>query len=157
MLPNVKNIAIAAVAALSVAAAAAPAMAWGKKEQGFVAGVATAIIIDQLIEGNRARKQPAPVYVAPKHPAPVYVEPAPTYRSSIYTTPAAQAFKSYSLGERKAIQRSLRASGYYYGSIDGVFGPGTYNAVTSYASAAGASGNLRTTGGAFAVYDGLLF
>ncbi len=33
----------------------------------------------------------------------------------------------------------------------------TYNAVTAYARDVGASGNLRTTGGAFAVYDGLLF
>jgi Putative peptidoglycan binding domain len=84
------------------------------------------------------------------------VDPNPGY-VSIHATPAGRAFKSYSLHERKAIQRSLRASGYYGGGIDGTFGPGTYRAITAYARAAGASGNLQTTGGAFALYDGLIF
>lgn len=164
MLPNVKTTVLATAAAAMVAVSAAPALAWGKKEQGFVAGVATAVIVDQLIEGSRHRKQnPPPVYYAPQpappvyytpKPAPVYVEP---HRTSIYSTPAAAAFKNYSSAERRAIQRQLRAAGYYHGSIDGSFGPGTYNAITAYARDAGASGNMRTTGGAFAVYDGLLF
>ncbi len=47
--------------------------------------------------------------------------------------------------------------GYYYGGIDGAFGPGTYNAVTAYARAAGASGSLGSTGGAYALYDGLIY
>lgn len=160
MLPSVKTTLVAGIAALSVAVTAVPAMAWGKKEQGFVAGVATAVIVDQLIEGHRARRgNPPPVYYAPApRPAPpVYHEPRPTYSTSVYSTPAAQAFKSYSAGERRAIQRRLKASGYYYGGIDGAFGPGTYNAVAAYARDSGASGNLRSTGGAFALYDGLLF
>ncbi len=154
MLPIAKSKAIAAVAALAVAAgAAAPAQAWGKKEQGFLAGVLTAVIIDELIDNNRHRRvAPAP---APT-PRPVYVEPAPNY-GSIYRTPAAQAFNSYSHNERKAIQRSLRSYGYYSGGIDGSFGPGTYNAISAYARASGASGNLNTTGGAYALYDGLIF
>lgn len=161
MFTAAKTTAVAALAALSVAAmSTAPAMAWGKKEQGFLAGVVTAVIVDELIEGNKARRAtpvyPAPVYPAPVHPAPVYADPGHSY-SSIYSTPAARAFNSYSREERKAIQRQLRYAGYYGGSIDGVFGPGTYNGVTGYARAAGASGNLKSTGGAFALYDGLLF
>jgi peptidoglycan hydrolase-like protein with peptidoglycan-binding domain len=96
-----------------------------------------------LIDNNRHRR------VAPA--------PAPAPRGSIYRTPAAQAFNSYSHNERKAIQRSLRAYGYYSGGIDGAFGPGTYNAISAYARASGASGNLNTTGGAYALYDGLIF
>lgn len=155
MFTAAKTSAIAAIAALSVAAIpATPALAWGDKEQGFLAGVVTAVIVDKIIDGNRKTYRPAPA------PAPVYADPNPGYGSgytSIYATPAARAFGSYSREERKAIQRQLRRAGYYSGGIDGAFGPGTYNAVTAYARDAGASGNLRTTGGAFAVYDGLLF
>ncbi|MEZ5796011.1 MAG: peptidoglycan-binding domain-containing protein [Paracoccaceae bacterium] len=135
MLLSIRNSAIAATTALALAGTiAAPAQAWGKKEQGFVAGVATAVIVDQLFFKNHNR------YVAPAPtPRPVYADPAPSY-SSIYRTPAAQAFNSYSREERKAIQRRLRASGYYHGGIDGAFGPGTYNAITAYARASGASG-----------------
>lgn len=150
---SLKSAAVAAVTALSIAAIpAAPAHAWGEKEQSFVAGVATAIIIDEILKEGRksreAKRAPAPA------PTPVYVPPA---HSSIYSTPAAHAFNSYSRAERKAIQRSLRSMGYYYGGIDGSFGPGTYKAVTAYARAAGATGHLSSTGGAFAVYDGLIY
>jgi peptidoglycan hydrolase-like protein with peptidoglycan-binding domain len=151
---SLKSTAVAAVTALSVAAnPAAPAQAWGDKEQGFVAGVATAIIVDEILkQGRKSREaKSAPVYQPA--PAPVY---APTH-TSIYSTPAARAFNSYSRGERKAIQRSLRSMGYYYGGIDGAFGPGTYNAVAAYARAAGATGSLGSTGGAFAIYDGLIY
>ncbi|MDM7933131.1 peptidoglycan-binding domain-containing protein [Tabrizicola sp.] len=156
MLPTVmtaKSMMIAALAALSIAALpSAPAHAWGKKEQGFVAGVATAIIVDELLKQNRRARAVAP---APA-PAPVYVEPRPAH-ASIHSTPAARAFNSYSASERKAIQRNLRAWGYYRGGIDGAFGPGTYNAITAYARDEGASASLSSTGGAFAVYDGLIF
>ena len=154
MLLSLKSTTVAAIAAMSIAAStAAPAHAWGKKEQGFVAGIATAVIIDQIIEGNRARKvAPAPA------PAPrVYYEEPRVKHGSIYATPAAQAFNSYSKHERKAIQRSLRAQGYYRGGVDGAFGPGTYNAVVAYARDAGAAGNLRSAGGSYAIYDGLIY
>ncbi|MCL4069161.1 peptidoglycan-binding protein [Pseudomonas sp. GX19020] len=153
---------VAALAAASVALTSMPALAWGKKEQGFVAGVATAIIVDQLIQNGQHRRDHQPRYVEqPRYyePTPVYREPPRSTRSysSVYSTPAGQAFNTYSPGERKAIQRQLRRAGYYNGGIDGVFGTGTYNAVSAWARDTGASGNLRTTGGAFAVYDGLLF
>lgn len=148
---------IAGLTALSIAAVpAAPALAWGDKEQGFVAGIATAVIVDELVKNRRARMA-APVYVAP---APTYVEPRTVYVEprrtvSLYSTPAARAFQSYSASERKAIQRNLRAWGYYRGGIDGAFGPGTYNAITAYAKDEGQS--LNSTSAAFGVYDGLLF
>jgi hypothetical protein len=146
-----KNLVAALTAAAIAAVPAAPAMAWGEKEQGFVAGVVTTVIIDELLKQNRkareARRAPEVIYVAP----PVHTT------TSIYATPAARAFQSYSLSERKAIQRNLRAWGYYRGGIDGKFGPGTYNAVVAYARDEGASGNLSTAGGAYAIYDGLIF
>jgi hypothetical protein len=154
---NAKTTLIAGLTALSIAAIpATPAMAWGEKEQGFVAGVATAVIVDELLKNRRARLG-GPVYAAP---APTYVEPRPVYAeprhtTSIYATPAGRAFQSYSLRERKAIQRNLRAWGYYRGGIDGSFGPGTYNAITAYARDEGQS--LRSTSAAYGVYDGLLF
>jgi Putative peptidoglycan binding domain len=154
MLPTVmtaKSTLIAAITALSIAAVpATPALAWGDKEQGFVAGVATAVIIDEILKNNRKVREHR------RAPAPVYVEPRPAYQS-VYSTPAARAFNSYSASERKAIQRNLRAWGYYRGGIDGSFGPGTYNAVVAYARDEGASARLSSTGGAYAVYDGLIF
>ena len=154
---NAKTTLITGLTALSIAAVpAAPALAWGDKEQGFVAGVATAVIVDELLKNRRARLG-GPVYAAP---APVYVEPRPVYAeprhtTSIYATPAGRAFQSYSLRERKAIQRNLRAWGYYRGGIDGSFGPGTYNAITAYARDEGQS--LKSASAAYGVYDGLLF
>ena len=154
---NAKTTLIAGLTALSIAAVpATPALAWGEKEQGFVAGVATAVIVEELLKNRRARMG-APVYVAP---APTYVEPRtvyvePRHTTSIYATPAARAFQSYSVSERKAIQRKLRAWGYYRGGIDGAFGPGTYNAITAYARDEG--GSLSSTAKAYGVYDGLLF
>lgn len=147
MLLSLKTPAIAAVAALSVGLATAPAAhAWGKKEQGFLAGVVTAIILDELLDTKKSHAAPAPA------PKPVVVEPAPTDRAA-----AARAFNSYSVSERKAIQRQLRAYGYYRGGIDGVFGRGTRDAVVAYARDAGALSSLNTMAGAFALYDGLLY
>lgn len=156
MLPTVmtaKTSLIAALTALSIAAVpATPALAWGDKEQSFVAGVATAVIIDELLKQNRKSRE------VRRTPDVVYVDrPVHSSSTSIYSTPAARAFSSYSLSERKAIQRNLRAWGYYRGGIDGAFGPGTYNAVTAYARDEGASSNLGSSSGAYAVYDGLIF
>lgn len=145
-----KRALIAAFAAVSIASLpAAPARAWGDKEQGFVAGVVATIIVDSLITNKRATT------VTPA-PTPVYVAPTPVY-TTLGSTPAARAFNSYTLAERRVIQRNLKAWGYYYGSVDGTFGRGTYNAVVAYAADEGASGNLRSTAGAFALYDGLIF
>ena len=152
-----KTTLVAGLTALSIAAVpATPALAWGEKEQGFVAGVATAVIVDELLKNRRARLG-GPVYAAP---APTYVEPRPVYSeprhtTSIYATPAGRAFQSYSASERKAIQRNLRAYGYYRGGIDGSYAPGTYNAITAYARDEGIS--LSTSAKAYGAYDSLIY
>jgi hypothetical protein len=146
-----KTALIAAITAASIAAIpATPALAWGDKEQGFVAGVATAVIIDEILKNNRKAR----AYDRGHTAAPVYVEPRPV-RTTIYSTPAGRAFQSYSLSERKAIQRNLRAWGYYRGGIDGSFGPGTYNAVVAYARDEGQS--LGSAAAAYGLYDGLIY
>jgi Putative peptidoglycan binding domain len=153
MLPTVmtaKTNLIAALAAFSIAAVpAAPALAWGDKEQSFVAGVATAVIIDEILKNGRKARE------VRRAPEVVYVERPAYTTTSIYATPAGRAFQSYSLSERKAIQRNLRAWGYYHGGIDGAFGPGTYNAVVSYARDEGIS--LGSTASAYGAYDGMIY
>ncbi|MDO9525848.1 MAG: peptidoglycan-binding protein [Gemmobacter sp.] len=84
MLPHVSRIAIAAVTAVALAAPV-PALAWGKKEQNFLAGIAAAVAVGALIkQSNKSRANPAPVYY---NPAPVYSDPAParTGRGHGYT------------------------------------------------------------------------
>ena len=154
MLPAVKKTVIASVTAFALAvSAAAPAQALGKNERNFIAGAATALVINGLIRQDRAIRQLAPRYVAP---SPVY-QPRPVYQTSIYNTVAAQAFNSYSRGERIAIQRQLSRQGYYRSGIDGSFGPGTYNAVAAYARDIGATRQLASREGVYGIYDGLIF
>lgn len=185
MLPTVKNTAITALTALSLALGAAlPAQAWDQREQDVLKGVVGTIVAQSVLQQYgilqpRQPRQPVyrepvyrePVYQQPRviyrDPPPVvyhqprYVEPVyaprPTHTTSVYRTAAAQAFNSYSLTERRAIQRRLAAQGYYYGGIDGSFGPGTYNAVASYAADLGVSQRLSSREGAFGIYDGLIF
>jgi hypothetical protein len=159
MFPNAKRTLIAGVAALAVmASGATPALAWGKGEQQFLAGVATTILLGQLIKNSpRYRQQPAvpqQYYHAPRQQRPVYYAPQPT---SIYHSPIGQAFGSYSANEKRRIQSTLTAYGYYRGNIDGSFGPGTYGALEAYARSTGKTAQLNTRAGAYGVLDGLLF
>jgi hypothetical protein len=160
MLPNLstaRTFGSALLAAAAIAAApATPAKAWGDREQGFVSGVAAALIIDEILKQSRKAREvriAPPVYFVDPTP----VRPAPVVTTSIYRTPAARAFQSYTPGQRKAIQRQLRAWGYYRGGIDGAFGPGTYNAVLGYAADEGLAARLKTTQATFGVYDSLLY
>lgn len=180
MLLPVKSRIVAALTALSIVASlpAAPAQAWGSNEQNFVAGVATAVVAGAIIQDinrhQRARRVSPQYYSEPTyqpqyfHPAQPVYRPRPVYSrppayhpgpgyGSIYSTPAARAFQSYSSAERKAIQRRLASQGYYRSGIDGSFGPGTYSAVVAYARDTRSAGSLQSTAGAYAVYDGLLF
>lgn len=173
MLPNLRTTIVSTITALSIAlGSAAPAAAWGQREQDTLKGAAGALILKAIIDD--ARRDRAPVY---RHaPAPVYREaPAPIYREapqrrhshghaqprpqaqSIYSTPVARAFNSYSNAERRLIQRRLAYWGYYRGGVDGAFGPGTYSAVVAYARDQGQGRNLGSTAGAFGVYDGLIY
>ena len=171
MLLSLKNTAVAALTALSIAAIpAAPAHAWGKNEQNFLKGVLATVAVGALI--NAARNQPArqptraqPVYNRPVYNQPVYNRPIPNppvdvppaQTVSVYSTPAARAFQAYTLTQRQAIQRRLAAFGYYRSGIDGPFGPGTYAALTAYARDRGQAERLASVGQAFAVYDGLIY
>lgn len=143
------------VAAALVAAPAAPALAWGKDEQSFTKGVLATLLVGAAIRDlnhhARIKAQPQqPVYYQPQPP--VVYQPV----QSIYQTPAAQAFNSYSRNERIRIQAMLARSGDYNGNIDGAFGPGTYSAVTAYASRTGKMASLETRGGAYGFYDALI-
>ncbi|MFT4150933.1 MAG: peptidoglycan-binding domain-containing protein [Paracoccaceae bacterium] len=162
MLPNIKTLrttAVAGIAALGIAASlAAPAQAFGDKDRAFVQGIATAVIVDKLIEqGRTPRYRPAPqpyAYAQPYGyaPQPVYVQP----RYSIYSTPAARAFAEYAPSTRRAIQANLADYGYYRGGIDGQWGPGTYRAVEAYARGEGRGNLLDSRDGAVRLYNGLL-
>jgi len=153
MLPAVTRTATAALTALAIAAVpAAPANAWGKNEQNFLKGFAAAALVGLIY--NEATKRPKAT--APATPVYAPAPQAPSY-GSIYQTPAARAFQSYSPEERRAIQRRLAAMGYYRSGIDGSFGPGTYAAVTGYARDRGQAERLASVQTAFSVYDGLLY
>jgi hypothetical protein len=166
---------IATVTALALlSAAATPAEAWGKKEQQFLAGAVTAGLIGALIVNSprlgltnplnpsRSQIQPVPQYQPvpqaytppPRQQQPVYYQPAPV---SIYGTPTGRAFNTYTSNERRRIQSTLTSYGYYRGGIDGAFGPGTYNAIDTYARNTGKTASLATNSGAYGLLDGLLF
>jgi hypothetical protein len=174
MLPTVRNAGLAAITALTMASvAAAPAHAWGKNEQNFLKGVLATVAVGALI--HQANKAPKPTYqpsyqpdysqqyrpgTRPGYrPGTAYPQPPayPSYGTSIYQTPAYQAFQGFGLQERRTIQRRLAAQGYYQGSIDGAFGPGTYRAVEAYARNLGEARSLSTVRGAFGVYDSLIY
>jgi hypothetical protein len=157
MLPSVLKNTIAVPAALSIAlASTTPAMAIGDKEKGFLQGVAATLLLGAIIkDGNRRAVQPAP------QPQPV-PQPQPTpvgggYAVSLYQTPAAVAFNSYSSSQRRAIQQRLAAYGYYRSGIDGAFGMGTYNATLAYARDSGNGAQMQSRAGAFGIYDSLLY
>lgn len=85
-----------------------------------------------------------------RYEAPRY-QPVPQYAS-----PVTDAFREYSVASRRAIQTRLRAYGYYRGAIDGIYGPGTRNAIEAYARDTGNSGLLGTRNGTVTLLNGLL-
>lgn len=166
MLPavhNFKRSAIAAVTALAIALPAAPALAWGQREQDVLKGVVGTLLVQSFIRETKPNQRRQPVYQQPVYQQPVYAPPhyqeAPRYQqhTSIYRTPAARAFNSYSSAERRLIQKRLSAYGYYRGGIDGSFGPGTYSAIAAYADDQGQTQLLASTNSAFGVFDGLIY
>ncbi|MDZ4135179.1 MAG: peptidoglycan-binding protein [Paracoccaceae bacterium] len=99
-------------------------------------------------------QEPQTRYQAPQSQGRII--PNPTTGSTLYQTPAAQAFNAYNRTERRLIQQRLAAYGYYGGAIDGSFGPGTYRAISAYAQRGGAADRLGTQSGAYAIYDALI-
>ncbi len=154
MFTSTKRNLIAGVTAVAVlAGGASPALAWGKNEQKFLAGILSTLVVQAMIRDAKVRR---PVYQEPvyHYQQPVRYYPQPV---SIYGTPAGQAFNSYSSNERRRIQSTLTAYGYYHGGIDGTFGPATYRAITVYAKRTGKTAMLNSRAGAYGVLDGLLF
>lgn len=150
MLPAVRTLMTAAAAATAIALApAAPAHAWGDKEQGFVAGVATFLLLNEIAKDAKKRRAPVTTY---QPQTPVYVPANPGYQAA----PAKSAFMEYSPNARRAIQTRLRSYGYYNGSIDGVWGPGTARAVAAYARDVGYGDGIGTRNGAVQLYNALL-
>ena len=150
MLPKFTNYIVASVAAVALTATTvAPAQAFDRDERQFLKGVAAALIVGTIIKETKKNKnvtpQPQP------QPTPVVIP------SSIYQTPTAVAFQSYTPAQRRLIQQRLAAYGYYRSGIDGAFGPGTYNAITIYARDIGKTSAMSTTAGAYGVLDGLIY
>ncbi|MDB5658677.1 MAG: antifreeze protein [Cypionkella sp.] len=176
MLPAVSNIkrnTVAILTALAIALPAAPALAWGQREQDVLKGAAGVVLLQGIIREtkpnkhhNQPRYENRPRYEQRYEPRyerqyeqPRYQQYAPRYeqpRVSVYNTAAARAFNSFSSSERRLIQRRLSSYGYYRGGIDGSFGPGTYNAVVAYAGDQGQTRQLGSTNSAYGVYDGLI-
>lgn len=156
MLPTVKTLktsAIASVLALSLALPAAPAFAWGDREQGILTGVIGTLAATAII---KEVSKPKVVYGGTKS---YYGTPSQQPRpaqTDIYSSAAALAFNSYTYSERTQIQRDLKRRGYYTGAIDGVFGPATYRATAAYAKATGNVQQLATRAGAYGIYDSLV-
>lgn len=159
MLPHLKASALSLVTALAVATSAMPAHAWGQREQDTLKGAVGALVLKAIIDDARRDRTPRYTYAPEPQPRHYrgnghgHAKPKPAV--SIYSTPAAQAFNSYSRSQRYHIQRTLAHWGYYRGGIDGSFGPGTYSAVAAYARDQGQS--LNSTARAFGVYDGLIY
>lgn len=178
-LSTVKRALICGTVALGLlGTSVAPALAWGQREQDFTKGALSVLLLGAIVKDareHRAYEQAPPVYYAPRpvYHAPVYQTPVyqtpvyqppvyqpPVYQppvQSYYATPAAQAFKSYTAGERRSIQAALAHYGYYVGAVDGSFGPSTYRAINAYARDSGRLAMLETRGGAYGVLDSLIY
>ncbi|SPH24163.1 hypothetical protein DEA8626_03212 [Defluviimonas aquaemixtae] len=155
----------AATAAVLIAAlAAAPAHAWGKKEQNLLKGLAAAAIVGTIIYQSRNNSPAARSYsTQPRYYAApasrTYQEPTrykPAPKSSVYSTPAARAFNSYTASERRLIQSRMTDAGYYHGGIDGAFGPMTYRATKALAGDTTGTDQIATVSGAYEFYDLLI-
>lgn len=161
MLPTVKTLkssAIASVLAISLALPAAPALAWGQREQDVLKGVVGTLVIGALIK-EATKPEPKVVYGTKGYAGNGYntghYPPRPA-QADIYSSAAALAFNSYTYSERQQIQRDLKRRGYYAGAIDGVFGPATYRATAAFAQATGNVQRLATRAGAYGIYDSLV-
>ncbi|MCV2866000.1 peptidoglycan-binding protein [Albidovulum sediminicola] len=162
---NLRKSMIAATAALSLAATSAtPVHALGKNEKNFLLGAGAALLLGSLYLKSQQRAQTQQAYRTPTYQQPTYQQPSyqqPTYyqptQPAYASSAASQAFNSYSAAERRQIQAKLQSYGYYRGSIDGSFGPQTYQAVSGYAGATLGTAKLSSVSGAYEVYSSLLY
>ena len=138
----------------------APALAWGQREQDFTKGALSVLLLGAIVNDARQHRAQAvhpqvyyPIETRPVYHTPVYQAPVQSY----YATPAAQAFQSYTAGERRQIQATLANYGYYFGYVDGSFGPSTYRAITAFARESGQLAMLETRGRAYGLLDSLIY
>jgi len=138
----------------------APALAWGQREQDFTKGALSVLLLGAIVNDVRQHRAQEvhprvyyPIETRPVYHTPVYQAPVQSY----YATPAAQAFQSYTAGERRQIQAALANYGYYFGYVDGSFGPSTYRAITAFARESGQLAMLETRGGAYGLLDSLIY
>jgi His-Xaa-Ser repeat protein HxsA len=77
---------------------------------------------------------PAPLYTPPPPPPPTYRPPPYTPPSTLYSSPSNPTTSSIELFTTIArrVQTGLQAFGYYAGSIDGVVGPSTKDAIRNF-------------------------
>ncbi len=176
LLTTPRKLVLAGVAAaFATAVTAPPAAAWGVKEQQFLAGVVTTLVIGGLVVSSSKPTTHSTASAYPSYrggygsyqggygtyqggyapPSTTYYYPS-SHAQNVYATPAAQAFNRYSLNERLRIQSTLTNYGYYHGTIDGAFGPQTFNAVKAYARNIGKAKLLGSARSAYAIYNGLL-
>ncbi|WP_050528103.1 peptidoglycan-binding domain-containing protein [Pseudorhodobacter aquimaris] len=176
MLLHSKTIATACVLSLTLGLAA-PAQALGKKERNVLMGIAAVAVVGAIINNDRKSKAEAapqrhphrapayqphkPQYTPPKAHIPRHktgrvIGNAAPYGSGLYDTAAARVFNNYSYRERVKIQRRLARAGFYNSTIDGSFGPGTYQAVYQYARRSGNQNALGSVVGARQIYRALL-
>jgi len=160
-IPTLQRSVISRTVALALlGTSVAPALAWGQREQDFTKGALSVLLLGAIV--NDARQHRAqevhprvyyPIETRPVYHTPVYQAPVQSY----YATPAAQAFQSYTAGERRQIQAALANYGYYFGYVDGSFGPSTYRAITAFARESGQLAMLETRGGAYGLLDSLIY
>lgn len=79
--------------------------------------------------------------------------PHPAPPVNLDKIPAGIVYRGLTLKERKAVQSSLAAVGYYSEPIDGVWGPATWNATVSYAERVGIKVFLNDMSGALRVFQ----
>ena len=80
MLPAVSTLkrnTIAMLTAFAIALPAAPALAWGQREQDVLKGVVGTLAVQALIREAKRPQRNRPVVVQPQ-PQPVYVQPTQT-------------------------------------------------------------------------------
>lgn len=122
----------------------------GDITRGVILGLVTGYAVNQIMHAQhpqgtvvQSTSNYQPAYVPQRYveeAAPVRYQPAPTYTPDpVYApstiSPQQTAFVSQERKVRLSIQYQLMRDGYYSGAIDGLWGPGTEDALYHYAQA----------------------
>ncbi|WP_102224391.1 hypothetical protein [Acidimangrovimonas sediminis] len=159
-----KRVAIGSAAALTLAlgtaAVTTPAHAQGGDiTRGVILGAIGGVALDQLANQPSRRD-----YYAAPPPRTDYVYERPAHRRVVReyvyhshaASPAQQAFDSQPHRMRVSIQYQLMQRGLYNSGLDGAWGPGTSDALYSYARNHHKEGMLATVNGSDQLFSDLL-